>query len=142
MVDYFIVPQDCLHLVKSFKVDVVTDLVSKHNCINQISPNSKLPDHSVLTTEIKCNMLEVPQKDTSQATVENCKKRYKFPGNTEGYLYSEIWQQAVVNTITRLETINDNQMELDLTYDNLCKDIFEELDPIQILWIKIKEKVP
>ena len=35
-----VVPQDCHHLVKSSKVDVVTDLVSKHNCSNQISPNS------------------------------------------------------------------------------------------------------
>ena len=90
VVDYFIVPQDCFHSVKSSKVDVVTDLVSKHNCINQISPNSKLPDHWVLTTEIKCNTLEVHQNDASQATIENNKKRYKFPGNTEGYLYSEI----------------------------------------------------
>ena len=73
-------------------------------------------------------MLEVPQKDANQATVENSKTRYKFPGNTECYLYSEIWQQAVVNTITRLETINNNQMELDLTYDNLCKDVYEALD--------------
>ena len=88
-------------------------------------------------------MLEVPQKDANQATFENSKTRYKFPGNTECYLYSEIWQQAVVNTITRLETINNNQMELDLTYDNLCKDVFEELDhnlPYKFCGSKLKEK--
>ena len=101
VVDYFIVPQECPHLVKSFKVDVVTDIVCKYNCSNQISPNSKLLDHSMLITENKCNMLEVPQKDANQATVENSKKRYELPGDTECYLYSEIWQQAVVKTTTR-----------------------------------------
>ena len=88
-------------------------------------------------------MLEVPQKDAYQATVENSKTRYKFPGNTECYLYSEIWQQAVVNTITRLETINNNKMELDLTYDNLCQDVFEELDhnlQYKFCGSKLKEK--
>ena len=70
VVDYFIVPQDCPHLVKSFEVDVVTDIMCKYNCSNQISPNSKLLDHSMLITENKCNMLEVPQKDANQATVE------------------------------------------------------------------------
>ena len=88
-------------------------------------------------------MLEVPQKDANQATVEDSKTRYKFPGNTECYLYSEIWQQAVVNTITPLETINNNQMELDLTYDNLCKDVFEELDhnlKYKFCGSKLKEK--
>ena len=74
VVDYFIVPQDCPHLVKSFKV--VTDILCKYNCSNQISPNSRLLDHSVLITEDKCNMLEVPQKDANQATVENSEKRY------------------------------------------------------------------
>ena len=52
VVDYMLVPHDCLTNVTDFKVDLANVLVDDCNVYDLVGDRSKIPDHSMLTTRV------------------------------------------------------------------------------------------
>ena len=52
MVDYFVVPHECLQYCREFSVKSVSDIVSEYKLQEIVSDNCKLPDHSILSAKI------------------------------------------------------------------------------------------
>ena len=120
-------PQDNLRIIKSFKVDLVSDFLIEHDCVQHVSDCCKPPDHSLLTTEVYCREIipNIEYKDDSEKG--KGRKQYNFDSAFD-YLASPIWQQSVLDIVGRLEENNGRQAELDGTYAKLCENIFLELD--------------
>ena len=130
VVDYMMTPQDCIKFVDSFRIDVVSDLMTKYGAFRFLTPTCKSPDHSLLTTLITCSYDRtnpVRADGTYNDQISRSRKVYQYHDRYDEYLSSPVWQAAIQNVIAQLGR-QVQQSELDIAYNDLCKNIFNELD--------------
>ena len=134
-VDYMVVPHDCLSSVSYFNVDLASDLVNKYNAFRYIAHNSKVPDHSMLTVTLAVihadNRHNAPTVTDAHCNVPNnnsTRKVYNFNNLNEHSLNSEMWRIAISDISDRLISNCSHQTQLDDIYNQLCSEIFKELD--------------
>ena len=133
VVDYMTTPQDCIKFVDLSRIDVVSDLMTKYGAFRFLSPTCKSPDHSLLTPMIKCSYDRtdpVRADGTYNDSISKSRKVYQYHDRYDEYLSSPVWQAVIQNVITQLEWRQVQQSELDIAYNDLCKNIFNELDNI------------
>ena len=53
VVDYFLAPHDCIKFCKEFRVDLMSELLLKHNLYDMLSNVCKVPDHSMLSLKFQ-----------------------------------------------------------------------------------------
>ena len=61
VVDYFVVPHECLQYCREFSVKTVSDFVSEYKLQEVVSDNCKLMDHSILSAKI--DMSYIPHSE-------------------------------------------------------------------------------
>jgi len=138
VVDYFLVPQDCLEFCKSFTVQLVSDLVEKTKSRNLIGPQCKPPDHSILTLTFRYSYMHTVDESISNAShnithttdINFVKRRkmYLFENKPEAFMKSPVWCQAISAIIDKLSERMIEGEKMDVLYGNMCTTIFEELD--------------
>ena len=131
VVDYMMAPQDCMRLVDSFRIDGVSDLMTKYGSPRFLSPTCKSPDHSLLTMMIKCSYdptNPVRADGTYNDSMSKSRNVYQYHDRYDENLSSPVWQAAIQNVIAQLERRQVQQSELDIAYNDLCKNIYNELD--------------
>lgn len=133
VVDYMMIPQDCLSQVTNFRVDLANTLVEKCGACNLIGDSSKVPDHSMLTVNLQCGYN--PSNNTSKNNNSNNNdesgqkyKLYRFQNLNSQSLNSPVWQNALRIIIDRLLSDCHEQSVLDDLYDSFCGQLFSELD--------------
>ena len=95
-----------------------------------IGPNCKPTDHSMLTVVVNCMVVD-ENGDDNEINVNNTQyrqRRYKFHGRHDEYLNSEMWQAADQRIISNLHENEMVQNKLDAVYNDLCQNVFNELD--------------
>ncbi len=131
VVDYFLTPHDCLQFCKSFRVDLVSDLIHKSQAMHLLGRNSKPPDHSVLTLTFRHSYWQpsyVNNQDQPKEQVKSERKMYLFDNKPEEFMNTPVWTQAVTEIIDNLSHDIDNKESMNRIYNDLCKVIFDELD--------------
>lgn len=78
VVDYICLPLDNFTLCQNFQITKCTDLVERYNLYHRLGERSKIPDHNVLTIDLKVySQLQTDNQRDSQN-----KKTLQFPANS------------------------------------------------------------
>ena len=138
VVDYIITPHECLRFCKSFKVIRCTDAVDKFNLQYLIHGRCKVPDHSILITNINMSYLQDGpntsgnhnNEDQFTCTANNNSqfKRYCFDNVPDGFLKSPMWTKAILNIIEAQEILFQSQAFVDSAYDFFCSSLKAEMN--------------
>ena len=138
VVDYMLVPHDCIDNCKYFGVQTVNDLVEKYNLHGLISERCKPPDHSILSLNFttcmnmsyKCNCTHegTVNRDTEDHVYElYYPRRYRFDVVPEMYMASDTWKSTVSNLVDMFISLQGCQEEIDMAYSQLCKLLTTEM---------------
>ncbi len=147
VVDYFLVPHECLQFCEKFSVQLVSYLIEKSNSENVLGPQCKPPDHSVLTLNMRysympCNEMHNLLNDQCNVTsdsnwhapdtipkhVNQRRKMYLFENRPDAFMNSPMWRMAINSIIDRISEEIIEKENMDALYSDMCKAIFEELD--------------
>ena len=113
-------------------VDLANDLVNECSANQYIGIRSKVPDHSMITIQVKwgnnSSAIDSSAYPQSGTTDFSSRKLYSFKDLTPESLNSPTWKLALHNIINRLAERIAMQDELDSLYDSFCKSLFKELD--------------
>ena len=125
VVDYIVVNHELLPNCKFFEVMTMNDCVERFDLLELVNDTSKLPDHSLLFTEIDYSLSSNVQ--TTNKPPENARLRYSrnIPDN---FMTSELWKESLQELIADIEHCRNQQSEIDLHYKNLCDTLFKEMD--------------
>ena len=132
--DYMYCPTEMLDFCTEMKVMLMTDIVN----ITGFEPPQILPDHSILIAKFRPSFFDsnipqnTPQNKMTCKTTEYSKlppkKNIKKMSDTF-FLSPEVNRQ-VLDTITKLEGSQYNQMEIDQLWQNIRKLFIQELDKL------------
>ena len=125
VVDYCLVSHEHLSLFSEFKVTRVTDLVNLLNHNNVLAP-SGLPDHSILSWNIKCNFY-YDKTDNEPSEVESICDKFNV-SNIPHIFLSDIDILSSVNTaIADLEGSLRTQDDIDIAFNGWCNIVKGEM---------------
>ena len=126
VVDYILVPHDCLQSCISFEVITPTQLVNKVGCVELIGERSRLPDHSMLYLELQTGQVNNQYDVASMA-----------PLHSRGRMCRRTLPQNFLNSVrsqSELRSLNDSlqsgQTDLDKWYEHFCKLIHDEVGTV------------
>ena len=98
IVDYVLVPHECLRFCKKLEVIPVNSLIDKLRLTQLISHKSKPPDHSMVIANImysyRCDLEETGKVEQSytQSTERNERRRmYCFDTRPQGFMQNKMW---------------------------------------------------
>ena len=132
VVDYMVVPHECLQFCEFFKVDLMSDLMEKFSLSTLLSDKCKVSDHSMLTLKFHHSYIERQTEniftDKEDDMQDNNLRFYCFEEKPPNFLTSQTWRSAVTNMINKLQLLKANQRELDSIYSDLCSKLFKEMD--------------
>ena len=117
VVDYIITPQDCFTCCEGLKADLVNDIIDIYKLTELIGERCRPPDHSVLTLKFTSRPLsgthtddrnvvsKVVYDDSDCASYqgEPTKKRYLFKNVPSQFFNNELWRQALLHMIEKIE---------------------------------------
>ena len=121
VVDYMILPHDCIKFCSSFKVETMADLLSSGQLFSLISGRCKPPDHSLISITLSCSYIEKNYKHSNvsentmagdhlhEATntnkfLKNSKRVLHIRKCDNTYANSNPWKDLIIAHINRLET--------------------------------------
>ncbi|CAC5387862.1 unnamed protein product [Mytilus coruscus] len=113
VVDFFCVPHDSVSNYDNFKVLQIQTIVDIHNLQPLIDERSKLPDHSVITYELKLTFTDLTDEAQPIDPLYN-RPRYRLDRIPGDFMSSELRQLAIVNIIDPIERITETQENIDL----------------------------
>ena len=135
VVDYFILPHDCLQYCLDVKVKTMSSIINEYNLCSNLSVNCKAPDHFIFCTTLNllCIPSEVKINDHSQNTDNSelnkrCNKRYNLINIPENLMNSEIWSNGLLKVIESIENSKESQEIIDDLYSVSCETLFSEMD--------------
>ena len=144
VVDFIMLPHDCIKFCSSFKVDTIANLLSSGQLYNLISGRCKSPDHSLISITLTCSYLGSPihvsepennmsthntQETASENTfLKNSKRISQVRKSDNTYTNSNTWKDSIMAHINRLETVIKSQTEIDDSCNSFCEIIFAEID--------------
>ena len=115
-INYILTPYNCIQYVKECKVETVSELLSKNNLQMHVSSAFKPPDHSVVTTLLKLQiLLPMSYADTVNREVHK-RKLYNFNEGSNLFTKGELFKRALINVIDALKRNRFNQESIDITY--------------------------
>ena len=136
VVDYFAVPYENLSMCSCFKVETMSDILSKNNLFSKISEGCKASDHSVVTAVFKImskNVIADNKESSVNSPIGFKRKRYNFNKNSGDLMNSSLFKGALMQVIENLENQICNQDNVDKAYDSFVKLIFNEIDAYCLL---------
>ncbi len=133
VVDYVAVPYDSIDKCTDFRVITPLDAVDNSNSRYLIGEKSKMSDHSILICSFsasystQCN--DVPQLDSAtNAQYPGRKRRYCFKNTPENFCNNDAFKASLHVYITKLETLQADQSNIDQNYNDLCELLVSEMD--------------
>ena len=142
VVDYIITPYDCFTCCKSLKVDLLNDIIDSYKLTELIGERCRPPDHSVLTLTFTSHLLSGTHTDDRNVVLKvvyddsDCdsyqgqptKKRYLFKNVPSQFFNNELWRQALLHMIEKIECCHGTRTALDHLYEDVCQTISSEMD--------------
>ena len=135
-VDYIVVPHDNIKLCSNMNVQSCTEIVDNLKLEQLVTPNSRIPDHSLITVSICMNFRCLEGLDQSDDdnnnndnnTVPYRKNRYNVRTIPSNFLQSDHVQLALQSIINNIECNRESQAELDAIYEELIALVIEEMN--------------
>ena len=118
VVDYCIVPHECIDSFEKFSVIHVTDMINNIPTLNSVA-NSGVPDHSLLRWNIICNSVE-ERVDSCSENTSNTFDKFDFDKISRNFMCDH-------ETVSKLNALIDNLeqgMQRQCDIDTLCIVIF------------------
>ena len=142
VVDYIITPHDCFTCCKNLKVDLVNDIIDSYKLTELIGERCRPPDHSVLTLTFTSRPLNGTHTDDRNVVSSvgyggsDCdsyqgqptKKRYLFKNVPLQFFNNELWRQALLHMIEKIECCHGTRTALDHLCEDVCQAIFSKMD--------------
>lgn len=142
VVDYLCIPHECLRFCDMCKVTTPSEAVDKFNLQRLINNRCKMPDHSLIYSNITINYSvnsHEPRSNTLNYNtwehlrpplgIENpTNKRYRFDDIPPNFRNSETWSLAINDIINAREQEINAQNYIDNEYNNLCLVLKQEMD--------------
>lgn len=123
VVDYICLPLDNFTLCQNFQITKCTDLVERYNLYHRLGERSKIPDHNVLTIDLKVySQLQTDNQRDSQN-----KKRFKFRRIPADFLSSHTAITAINSIIARIERCRETQTQIDALYKEFRETMLREM---------------
>lgn len=123
VVDYICIPLDNFTLCQNFQITKWTDLVERYNRNHRLGERSKIPDHYVLTFDLKVySQLQTDNQRDSQN-----KKRFNFRRIPADFLSSHTAITAINSIIARIERCRETQTQIDALYKEFRETMLREL---------------
>lgn len=143
LVDYILVPHDNLVLCDNFNIESCTDIISKLQIQQLVSPQSRIPDHALLSMHVKLNFRALENIDGCGPTATDAgevscevlpkKNRYNVKRIPPNFMNSDHICAALQAVITNIECNRESQCELDNIYDNLINVLITEMNEYLLL---------
>ena len=132
-VDYIVCPHDNIQLCSDFKIESCSEMIDNLGLQQLVTPNSRIPDHSLLTVKLKLDFRELESlnlPDVNQCDNVNniVRKRYKVRYIPQDFLNSERVCLALQGVIDSIQCNRETQHELDEIYNNLINIITDEMN--------------
>ncbi len=124
IVDYCIVPYECLSYLSEFKVHRARDLFNKVGGLAMMDPSHTLPDPLLLTWTLTYNFAVDDRVTSGVHTPESCNTKI-IPDNC---LFSEDIVRQIDEIIQQIKTRYMSQQELESAYDSL-----------EVFWMRCRE---
>ena len=118
VVDYILIPHDCLMYCCKCSVTLISDIIDKYNLASLLSSSSKQPTISVVSLECQyANCYDISQitcinsvNDYGNGLSDNplindqpvSKKKYIFDNVPESFMNTPEWQQSLLESIQKL----------------------------------------
>ena len=126
VVDYIVVPFDCLENCLEFKVLLASQIVEDRALFNLIGDNCRLPDHSMLWLKFGTGP-EMPHQQQEPVTTGHTKK-WVSRDVPDTFLKSDLGRTAMLKLIEKTHNLKKNQEELDNWYKEFCVLVQSELN--------------
>lgn len=123
VVDYISLPLDNFTLCQNFQITKCTDLIKRYNLYHHLGERSKIPDHNVLTFDLKV----YSQLQTVNQYDNQSKKRFNFRQIPADFLSSHATITANNSTIARIERFRETQNQIDDLYKEFRDAMFREM---------------
>ena len=131
VVDYFAVSQDDFKNCISCNVSPVNEIISNNHLESMLSERCRAPDHSLISLSYRITSMDYPiyeeNQDQNQQN-ENINKRYNYGTMSENFMNSPSRLSILDTLISRLQSNEKSQTSIDSFYDEMLKEIFEEMD--------------
>ena len=104
VVDYVLVPHHSVNNCHYFRVDCMSDILTKLNLFDMLSESCKTPDHSMLSFAFTSgNFSQLNQQNEKMNVVNGmgvpnhckAKKHYNFEQVSEDYMRNETWSNEI-----------------------------------------------
>lgn len=112
VVDYICLPLDNFTLSQNFQITKCTDFVERYNLYHHLGERSKVPDHNVLTFDLKV----YSQLQTVNQYDNQSKKRFNFRRIPADFLSPHATITAINSIIARIERCRETQNQIDDWY--------------------------
>ena len=153
VVDYICVLQDQFNLYNDFRVHVVTEMIDKCAIMELISDLSRPPDHSIIIVSVHLSpgdaLCAGINSDQGRAIVENemrnnnairavnvwaesvkskSARKYDLSAIPNNCMSNGAWCENINVIVDHLQSHCEDQNELDCLYDDMCRNVFGEMD--------------
>ena len=131
VVDYIVVPQICIDNCEMCKVLMVNDLIKEYGLESLLSQRCKPPDHSIILLDFVVSI--IPENKYSEFTsveTETLSKQKKYNLKTfpADFQDNEKWCKCLLDIIDHVQNCQNNQQDIDKTYDKFVGCITNEMD--------------
>ena len=132
VVDWLVVPHDCLKTINSFKIHVVSDF-------GQSLTGRRLSDHSLIEFRFcphydkHVTSVDQLRDDTvlgdciEPPNLQNYFRRYDVRSVPPNFMQSTFCREAVLNCISGIEQSRETQRDIDNVYESVCSIYYREM---------------
>ena len=121
VVDYVLLPYECLGKCKDFKIHTMTDLINTYNLMG----STKFPDHSVIQFDLSYENIASTNCDRSNDMI---KRSYKVDNIPITFLNDANAVHKVSETLSNIEHALSNEADLNDAYKSFLNLIHEEMN--------------
>ena len=126
VVDYIICTHDSLNLFDKLKIEYCSDIVERLSAESLIGPNSRLPDHALMS--VCLTPLFSMVDNTCNVNVSESRKKYKTKNIPQSFLSHDNVALAITEIITKIQSARDDQASVNEIYTNLLTLIIDEMN--------------
>lgn len=125
MVDYCLIPHECLTSFKDFAVTTCSELINESTLVNEVCFETSLPDHSLLSWDWQLDDSMFSYKQNKQCSTEKVKYTVFDRNIPKDFLLD--YKDEVESTIESLEGRIVSQDTIDRGYSDLVATIKSEM---------------
>ena len=128
VVDFVVIPIENIDECVNCSVHLVSEIIEDNNFESFISEKCKPPDHSPLILSFRPKSIRIHDTQTTHHHVNISSKRYKYKTMSNEFLNNDTWKLVLDSLISGLDCTDPVQNSVDVFYDDMITNIFEEMD--------------